>query len=106
MDFRGQSEWLTAIERILLDAAHPLDAAAIARSAIKQRLVRSAGLSPAESVRVAIHRHIQEDYNDLGIVVTGSLSARRYTLVDDPKIRALFRRARPVRNPEPISAVA
>lgn len=91
MELRKPCTWLNAIERILLAAERPMDANAIARSAINQQFVRSFELSPGESVRVAINRHITDENNDRGFVVTGSKFDRRYTLVDNPKLRARFR---------------
>lgn len=83
MEPRRPSRWLNAIERILRDAERPMEADAIARSAINQQLVHSGGLSPAESVRVVINKHIKDENNEIGFVVTGSKYARRYIVVND-----------------------
>lgn len=74
------SKWLDAIERILLDANCPMEADAIARSAISQGLMRSNALLPGESVRNAIHKHITKEFNSRGFVVTGDMNSRRYAI--------------------------
>jgi hypothetical protein len=88
--FKG-SKWLDVIERILLEAERPMEAEDIARSAINQGLMRSTGMLPGDSVRRVISQHIAQDFNSKGFVVTGGIYSRRYTVANDPKIRAMFR---------------
>lgn len=81
---KTRSQWLCAIEKVLLQADQPMTAQEIAHAAIARQLVDPGSVWPEDTVRTLIKRHVGRDGNKLSIVIGGSERLRLYSIAKTP----------------------